>query len=297
MLRVFHDAGFELAREPDGGVVHLRFPVAETPHARLAHEQREHLAEARSIARLLAPRALWLGGERREDAARLRELGFRGAIHADAEGIPSGVDLALYAGASADVPALIARCAHAAVHALALGALSGEPPGDERDAFERELATAVRRNGMRLVGPGALGLINTAADVGLCSAPLARAPARGALGLACDSPEHAAALLEHATRAGVGVSTFAALGRRVDVSANDLLQYWQDDPSTRVVGLAFARCGNPRKFERIAARIAAKKSLLALATNEPDEDALLARVGAELASSPAELVARARQRL
>jgi len=297
MLRVFHDAGFEVARRPDAGVVHVGFPVAETPAARAAHDAREHLAEARSVARLLAPRALYLAGGRRDDGPRLRALGFRGGIHREEEGrdVPDGVDLALYAGAAAGVPALVAACARAHVHALALGALEGEPAGAERDAFEHELATAVRRNGLRLVGPGSLGLLHTA--VGLCTLPVARAPARGALAFACDESASATALLERFAAANVGVSTCVDLGRRADVSANDLLQHWQNDADTRVVALALARCGNPLKFERIAARAAANKPLVALATGRAEEDARLARAGAALAADPDALVALARARL
>jgi RimJ/RimL family protein N-acetyltransferase len=297
MLRVFRDAGFELSREPERGIVHLRFPVEETDRARAAHEEREHLAEARSIARLLAPRAILLSGERRGEAARLRALGFRGALHTDGEAPDHGIDLVLHAGPAADVPAHLDEWARADVHAVALGELDGEPSGAEREVFERELAMAVRRNGMRLLGPGSLGLVNTAPDVGLCGAPVAQPPGRGALALACESSAQGHALLEQSAKRGIGLSTFVALGRRADVSVNDLLQYWIDDPATRVVGLALASCGNPRKFERIAARLGAKKPIVARAGGHPERDALLERAGIERVPDIEALLASAQRRL
>jgi RimJ/RimL family protein N-acetyltransferase len=296
MLRVFRDAGFELAREPDRGVIHLRFPVEETPRARAAHEEREHLAEARSMARLLAPRAILLSGARRTDAARLRAQGYRGEIRLDDGAAVDGIDLVLHEGPATDVRARLAAWADADVHALALGELDGEPEGPEREVFERELAMTVRRNGMRLLGPGSLGLANTSPEVALCAAPRAEPPPRGALGLACETPEQATALLDQAAKTGTGLSTFVAMGRRADVSVNDLLQYWLDDPATRVVGLALASCGNPRKFERIAARLAARKPLIAVSSGDAARDALLDRVGAERVPDVETLLAAARRR-
>jgi len=294
MLHVFRDAGFALERDADDvAVVHLRFPVADTDEARAAHEQREHRAELRSIARLLAPRAVLALGDAAEDAAGLRGRGFRGTLYTDLQQAPLGVDLALWRGDAKALPDVIAACAAAGVHALQLGALAGEPAGDERERFDRELRVAVRRNGMRLVGPDSFGLIHTAPSVQLCTAPLPEPPARGAIGLACDSAALARELLVAHGFARAGLSTFAGLGRRADVSANDLLQYWQDDPATRVVALAVHSPGNPAKLERIAAHVASAKPIVALACGG-EHDARLRAAGAELVHSPAELALRAR---
>ena len=294
MLRVFRDAGFALERDSsDVSVVHLRFPVADTDTARAAHEQREHRAEARSIARLLAPRAVVLAGEARADAAALRARGFRGALYTDLEQAALGADLVLWRGEAKALPELVAACAAAGAHALALGALAGEPAGAERDRFDRELRVAVRRNGMRLVGPDSFGLIHNGLETPLCTAPLPEPPARGALGLCSDSAVLARELLVEHGLARAGLSSFVDLGRRADVSANDLLQYWQDDPATRVVALAVSSAGNPAKLERIAARVAAVKPLVALACGA-EHDARLRAAGAELVGTPADLAARAR---
>jgi GNAT superfamily N-acetyltransferase len=296
MLRVFRDAGFGLEPEPTSSIVRLRFPLAETPSTLAAHERRAHVAEATSIARLLAPRAILLAGERVTDAGALRAAGFRGELFTELAGLPHGIELALFAGSARALPELVEGCAAAGVHALLVGALRDQPPEAERAAFDRELRVATRRNGMRLLGPESLGLANTAPEVSLHALAGGRRLAEGSCGLASDSPELTGALLAAIEVARLGVSTFAALGRRADVSANDLLQFWHDDARTERVLLALESLGNARKFAPLAARLAAKKSVLALATRDAARDDLCRRAGIELADSPAELVARARAR-
>ncbi|MFI5315618.1 MAG: GNAT family N-acetyltransferase [Myxococcota bacterium] len=295
MLRVFADAGFEIEREPDREVVHVRFPLAVTARARAASERREHLAEARSIAHLLAPRSIALLGESSALAARVFELGFRGSLCDQLRALPTGVDLALFSGDSARAPAIVAACADAGAHALVLGPLAGAPPSAELAAFDRELRIAARRNGMRLLGPDSLGVVNTAPDVALCAAVVSPGPAAGGLALACDSSGAGAALLQQALAEGVGISSFASLGRRADVSVNDLLQYWQDDAATRAVALGVADVGNPAKFARIAARVGERVPIHALAGDGGALGSLLAGCGVKLWRTPAELLAAARR--
>ena len=294
MLRVFSDAGFEVERKPDQEVVHVRFPLALTERARAASERREHLAEARSVAHLLAPRAVALLGECAAMAPRVRALGFRGPICDDARKLPVGVDAVFFAGDAASVPEILAACGDAGAHALALGALASSPPGAELAAFDHELRVAARRNGMRLLGPGSLGVVNTAPHVALCAVPVAGELEPGGLALASDSSDSAAELLLGAAAARVAISSFASLGRRADVSVNDLLQYWQDDAATRAVALAVASVGNPAKFERIAARVAERKPIHALASADAARDEGLARCGVKLWRTVGELLAAAR---
>ena len=282
MLRVFADAGFELDRASDLGVVHLGFPVAETPRTKLARERREHLAQARSIAAIVAPRSVALAGEFAAEAPRLRAQGFRGELSADPERLRERVDLVLYAGPVGEVPGLVATAAQLEAHALLLGELRGEPAGLERDAFDFELRIAVRRQGMRLLGPASCGLANTAPGVSLC-AGLGPPPAPGRVSIACDASRDAAELLAQLRAAGVGVAQFVSLGRRADVSLNDLLQHWAEDEATGAVALAVSKLGNAQKFARVAARVLERKPVLALTCEGLDAE--LASTGARTVDS------------
>jgi acyl-CoA synthetase (NDP forming) len=71
-------------------------------------------------------------------------------------------------------------------------------------------------------------------------------------------------VLEQAADRGLGLSAFVSIGNKADVSSNDLLEYWEDDPETELVVLYLESFGNPRKFGRLAQRIARKKPILAL---------------------------------
>ncbi len=64
-----------------------------------------------------------------------------------------------------------------------------------------------------------------------------------------------AAIIAQAREEGIGISSFVALGNRADVSGNDLLQYWEDDEHTDVVGLYIESFGNARHFSRLARRL------------------------------------------
>jgi len=274
MLRVFLDAGFEVERRTDGSVVHVRFPTEDTPRVQAAREQREHLAEARSVRRLVAPRSIVLAGGRAD--------GFRGAVHRDVRALPPGVDLALFAGEARALEDFVRACGEASVRALAVGELRGAPDGDARADFDRELRVAVRAQGMRLLGPESLGLLNTAPDVALCTVALEHLPGPGGLGIASDSAARGTALLAGLAERHIGVSSFISLGRRADVSANDCLSYWLDDGATRAVVLELASVGNALKFARIAARVARVKPVFALSTGDHAQDAQLEGVGANV---------------
>jgi acyl-CoA synthetase (NDP forming) len=266
--------------------MHVRFPIVETPRVEAAREQREHLAEARSVRRFVAPRSLLLAGGHAES--------FRGPVYRTLDALPRDVDLALYAGEARALGAFVHACGDAGVHALCVGELRGAPEGDARAGFDRELRVAVRAQGMRLLGPESLGILNPAPDVALRTVALERLPGAGALAIASESPVRGAALLAGLAARPIGVSSFVSMGRRADVSAYDCLAYWLDDAATHTVLLELASVGNPQKFARLAERVARTKTLLAWTTGDPAQDALLSRAGAEVLPSLDALLARLR---
>jgi acyl-CoA synthetase (NDP forming) len=136
--------------------------------------------------------------------------------------------------------------------------------GPEGAASERELVELARRNGMRLVGPNCLGVVNTAANVRMNASFAPSVPAPGPIGFLSQSGALGVAILARARELGLGISTFVSVGNKADVSANDLLQFWEDDPATEVVLLYLESFGNPRKFARIARRVSRKKPIVAV---------------------------------
>lgn len=328
MLRVFTDAGYEVTRRYADGVVTLTFPVAPTERSRAVQADREQRTEARSVARLLRPRAIAVYGASASGhgvgaavLAHLRASGFTGPVHhvhpdgplhslaelhpqfpppgshsvggdgqggaaasgpSDASdprrpsavgrsgfGVPGtgrgpgeealaapGVDLAVVATPPAALPGVLADAAAAGVHGLLV--LSELDPAQRRD-----LVRAARVAGMRVIGPGSLGIADQAVSLNATLVP--RLPVPGRVSLFCHSGTLGLLLLAEAERRGLGVSGFVSAGRRADVSGNDLLQFWAEDPHTDVVAMYLESFGNPRKFARIARTTGRHKPIVMLA--------------------------------
>jgi acyl-CoA synthetase (NDP forming)/GNAT superfamily N-acetyltransferase len=287
MLRVFSDAGFQVSREYADGVVHLTFPIAPTERSVEVQRGREQKAEARSIARLLAPKAIAVYGARRDGtglgATLLRhaiEGGYTGAvypIHAEAstvEGLPAfrtaaeapgPVDVALVAVPAAQILSVVADAGRAGVHALMVASAGFAEEGPAGAEAQRQFVAAARSYGMRVVGPNALGLVNTDREVRLHATMAPAQLPQGRIGVFCQSAAVAIAVLGEAYERGIGLSTFVSAGNRADVSGNDLLQFWRDDPRTDVVLLYLETFGNPHKFTRIARELGRDKPVVAVA--------------------------------
>jgi acyl-CoA synthetase (NDP forming)/RimJ/RimL family protein N-acetyltransferase len=287
MLRVFMAAGFHIEREFADGVVHLWFPIAATPDSLRVQQTREQRAEAMSIARLLRPRGVAVYGARADGTgvgaallSHLKSAGFAGRVvpvHPSAPVVgdlaavrslsgTAGVDLAVVAVPADAVPAAVDDCAAAGVHGLVVvsaGFAESGPAGAEAQAA---LLRAVRDRGMRLVGPNCLGVANTDPAVRLNATLAPLLPRAGRVGFFSQSAALGTALLAEADRRGLGLSTFVSAGNRADVSGNDVLQYWREDPHTDAVLLYLETFGNPRKFARIARELARRKPVAAVAS-------------------------------
>ncbi|MEU3756240.1 GNAT family N-acetyltransferase [Streptomyces olivoreticuli] len=293
MIKVFTDAGYTQKRSFEDGVVRLELDLEPTDRSLAVQRAREQRAEARSVHRLIAPGSVAVIGTGREPGgmgrAVLRNLlagGFTGRVYAinrafpegpsrlQPEGVPAHrsvldvdepVDLAVVAVPAEQVPSVVAECGEHGVQGLVvLAAGYAESGADGRDR-QRELVRQARSYGMRIIGPNAFGLINTAAGVRLNASLSPELPSAGRLGLFSQSGAIGIALLSglHRRAAGlVGISTFVSAGNRADVSGNDFLQYWHDDPDTDVVLMYLESIGNPRKFTRLARRTAVRKPVV-----------------------------------
>jgi acyl-CoA synthetase (NDP forming)/GNAT superfamily N-acetyltransferase len=288
MLRVFSDFGYQVQRKYDDGVVHLTFPIATTERSREVQDAREQRTESRSIARLLAPRGVAVYGASASGQGigaallgHLRDGGFAGdvvPVHPSAERVAGltayrsavdggvAVDLALVAVPPNAVAEVVVDAAAAGAHGLVVVSAGFAEAGEAGAAAQRELIDAAHAAGMRVVGPNCLGIANTDPAVRLNATLAPRLPAAGRVGFFSQSGALGVALLGEADRRGLGLSSFVSAGNRADVSGNDLLQYWQDDPGTDAVLLYLETFGNPRKFARLARRMSRVKPVVAVAS-------------------------------
>ncbi|MEV7601573.1 GNAT family N-acetyltransferase [Kitasatospora sp. NPDC089797] len=299
MVKVFTDAGYTQRRSFADGVVHLEFDLEQTDRSLAVMRAREHRAEARSVQRLLTPRSVAVIGVSRnpqtvgrallrdllgsfdtefesryepKDAPRAVYAVNRSAppgteldgvpVHRSILDIPGPVDLAVIAVPEGAVPAAVAECGAHGVQGLVVVTAGYAETGPEGRDRQRALVRQARAAGMRVIGPNAFGLINTDPDRPLNASLAPHLPDRGGFGIFCQSGAIGVALLESAHRRGLGVSSFASVGNRSDVSGNDFLQYWAEDEATEVVLLYLESFGNPRKFTRIARRLAAAKPVV-----------------------------------
>ena len=283
MLGVFHDAGFQVASTFEEGVIEVRLGIEPTEEGRLLIEDRERRSEAASVARLLAPGSIAVIGAGRERGGIGHEVfrnlvagGFDGPVYPvnPAGGhvasvrayksvldIPDAVDLAVVAVPAAGVLEVVEECGRKRVGGLVIFSAGFDrlPEGTEEYIVERAHAT-----GMRVIGPESMGVINTAPGVSLIASFGEVAVRPGNVGFLTQSGTLGLAALDHAHRLGVGFSAFVDVGSKIDVSGNDLLQYWAADERTTVVALHLQSFGNPRKFTRIVRDLARAKPVVAV---------------------------------
>ncbi|MFD8013460.1 GNAT family N-acetyltransferase [Streptomyces sp. NPDC058955] len=288
MIKVFTDAGYTQKRSFEDGSVRLHLDLEPTDRSLAVQRAREQRAEARSVQRLLAPGSVAVvgagrtpGGVGRTVLRNLLGAGFTGQVYAvnpalDApaavlDGVPAfpsvaaigaAVDLAIVAVPAERVPEVVADCGEHGVRGLVVLSAGYAESGTRGRERQRALVRQARSYGMRIIGPNAFGIINTADDVRLNASLAPEMPAAGRIGLFTQSGAIGIALLAGLHRRGAGLSSFISAGNRADVSGNDFLQHWYDDPATDVVLLYLESIGNPRKFTRLARRTAAVKPVV-----------------------------------
>ena len=286
MLAVFHQTGFETTSAFEGGVVDVHLGLEPSAEASDAIEERGRRAEARSVERLVSPTSIAVIGAGRERGGLGHEV-FRNLLAHDFNGpvypvnplggpvasvpsyptvleIPHEVDLAIVAVPAHEVLGVVDQCGRKRVLGLVVMSAGLHGGGPEGDTAERELVDRARRHGMRLIGPESLGVINTEPEVGLHATIAQIEVIPGRVGFMTQSGTLGIAALEHASRVGLGFSTFVDAGAKADVSGNDLLQFWEEDENTRVVLLYLESFGNPRKFTRLARRLSRRKPIVAV---------------------------------
>jgi len=283
MLRVA--AGVAASIKHDSGTAVVRVPTALSDHAIAAQDARERLAEEHSLRPLLAPHSVAVvgagrspGGIGHEVLRNIATHGFTGRVYAvnphaaevagclsapTVSALPETVDLVVVAVPAPAVASVLHDAGACGVRAAVILTAGFSETGNE--ALQRELLGIARGYGMRLVGPNCLGVLNSDPSIRMAATFASDLPSgEGGLAVATQSGAVGIAVLDHAHRAGLGVSTFVSLGNKADISGNDLLSYWFDDPATRAVALYLESFGNPRKFARVARAVARRKPVLAV---------------------------------
>ena len=286
MIDVFRLSGFPVEVHSTPDVIELELPTSLTDEGRAQFDERERLAAVAAVRGFLEPRSVAvIGASRRRDSVGGRILhnilagNFNGAVyavndHADVvqslpayrsvADIPARVELAVVVVAAEHVLDVARQCAAARVRALLVISAGFAETGEQGSRRQQELLAVCRDAGMRIIGPNCLGVMNTADAVQLNATFAPNPPTPGRVGFMSQSGGLGIAIVEAAGRAGIGLSSFVSVGNKVDLSGNDMLRYWEQDPGTDLALLYLESFDDPRKFARVAPRFARRKPLLAV---------------------------------
>ena len=300
MIDVFRNCGFETTeRRMEGGVERIVLTIAPTAVYEEHAADRSARAAFASMQRLFEPDVVAVIGASRERGKigaeifhNLHEV-FRGTLvpinphateiegvpcHARLSDVPGPVDLAVISVPSDRVEAAIDDCAAKGVAGIVVITAGFSETGDEGRRREAALLDKVRAAGMRMVGPNCMGLVNTDPQFRLNATFGPIYPPEGRVALSSQSGALGLALLDYASKLNLGISTFVSVGNKADVSGNDLIQYWAEDPRTDVILLYLESFGNPIRFSKIARRVARRKPIIAVKSGR-------SRAGSRAASS------------
>ena len=295
MLKVFANAGLPVQRRFSNGVYQLTFPLPREAGGTAldsylsAVAERESSADVASLRHLLAPESVVvIGASRRREAVgrvileNIRAGGFAGRLYtvnprarqidgdrclASVLDLPEPADLAIIAVPAPAVLGVAEQCGQRGVRSLVV-ITSGLDA-----AACADLLAVCRRHGMRLVGPNCFGV--AVPSIGLDATFGATRPGPGVAGLMSQSGGVGVALAGQLSRLGIGISSFASVGDKLDVSGNDMLMWWEHDDVTRLAVLYLESFGNPRKFARTARRVGAKMPVLTVSAGHTAADQAL----------------------
>ncbi len=286
MIDVFRQSGFPVDLRSTPDAIAIEFPTSLSDEAMARFDEREGIAAVAAVRSFLEPKSVAVVGASRRrgtvGAEVLRNLlssEFEGVVYAvnpnadvvqslpaykAVSAIPAHVEMAVVVVPAEHVVDVARDCAAAGVRALLVISAGFAEAGEEGVRLQRELVDVCRAAGIRLIGPNCLGVLNTDEDVRLNATFAPHHAVPGPIGFLSQSGGLGIAIIEAAARLGLGLSSFVSVGNKADLSGNDFLQYWEQDPGTDVALLYLESFGNPRKFARIAPRVARKKPILAV---------------------------------
>jgi acetyl coenzyme A synthetase (ADP forming)-like protein len=286
MMDVFLESGYSITRRVEKNVFHVELSLEPTFESVERAAKRSRLAATASMKHVFEPQTVAVVGANRERGRigseilhNLLAAGFNGSIvpiHPSVSNlqglrafprvsqVPGSVDLAVIAVPAAEVLGVVEDCIGKGVHALCIISAGFGEAGPEGRARETAILERVRAAGCRLVGPNCMGILNTDPAVRLNATFSPVYPPVGSVAMSTQSGALGLAILDYARQLNLGISSFVSVGNKIDVSGNDLIQYWADDPHTSVILLYLESFGNPRKFGEIARRVARVKPIVAV---------------------------------
>ena len=286
MLNLIRDLGLEYHSDRDESVVRSDLETSITDRFLDVVEEVERQAAKAALRRFLCPEKIAVVGASRDRLA-ISGLVFCNLLHGDFSGVtypvnskapyvqgvaaypslrdcPEVPDMVLICVPSDQVNDIIDEAGELGVAAVCVISAGFAEIGDEGVALQDDLMARAHGYGMRIVGPNCMGLLNGRPEVRMNATFSSTFPAPGRVSMSSQSGALGLTVLQHVEQLGLGISTFVSVGNKADISGNDLLLYWEDDPDTDVILMYLESFGNPRKFARIARRVSRKTPIVAV---------------------------------
>ncbi len=286
MTEVFEESGFKFQKVFDEGTYEYSIDLREQEEFSKRQAYREHIARSAGVRKLLYPRTVAVIGASRNPrnvgGAIFRNFlrsSFKGTVFpvnpnaASIDGVlsypsvldvPGDIDLAVIVVPAPLVLDVVEECGQKGIWGLVIISAGFGESGSEGKHREKSLLEKVLSYGMRVIGPNCLGILNCHKDVSLNATFSPNMPPCGTISIGSQSGALGLALLDYAKSMSLGINSFVSIGNRMDISSNDLLEFWEDDDSTDIIALYMESFGNPRKFSRIARRVSRKKPVVAV---------------------------------
>lgn len=286
MLSLFEESGFLLTKRINEGRYEIIFDLEEQEEFAKRQERREHIARSAGMRRIVYPKSVVVVGASR-DPQSIGGKVFRNLLYSNFGGtifpvnpkaasingvlcyptiadVPGNIDLVVIVVPAKMVLDVVDQCGKRGVWGVLVISAGFSEVGPEGKERQRLLREKVLSYGMRCIGPNCLGIMNTDPQVNLNATFAPAFPPRGTMSIGTHSGALGLALLDYAKNNSLGIAHFASIGNRVDISSNDLLEFWEDDENTKVILLYLETFGNTRKFSRISRRISGKKPIIAV---------------------------------
>ena len=187
--------------------------------------------------------------------------------------VKADVDLAVIIVPAKIVPNVIDECGKMKVKSAIIISAGFKEVGKEGAALENLVLEKAEKYGITLIGPNCLGAINTNPLTSLNTTFAPLPPIRGNIGFASQSGALCSGIINLLPTLNVGLSQMVSLGNQADITANDLLSYWQDEKDVKQALFYLESIKNPSQFKKEAEALTAKKPVIVVKSGRSNEGA------------------------
>jgi acetyl coenzyme A synthetase (ADP forming)-like protein len=284
MISAVKNLGFAVESSTKPGALEVKFSPSLLPDAIKSFENRDAISAVNAVKIFLEPKSIAvIGASSNRNAIggqlfyNLLESNFKGQIfpvnpsHDFVQGIRAyksvkdiefPVEMALIVIPVEYALKVIEECGEKGVKGLVIITSGFSEVGEEGRERQAQLTKICDKYGMRVIGPNCMGVVNNSDSVSLNAQFSPFKPVKGRVSFLSQSGALGIAVFDITTKLGLGLSSFVSVGNKMDISGNDLIQYWENDDNTDVILLYLESFGNPVKFSRLARRITKKKPII-----------------------------------